>query len=83
LKWAAYGKQEGAGVGGDGGGGARGSGEIESQNKKGMGREGASAALEPEKRGRGGMHWQCHGDGEMAAAGPQDGVARVREGQGG
>jgi hypothetical protein len=53
LNCATYGKQEGARVGGDGGGGARGSGEIESRNKKGMGREGASTALEPEKRGEG------------------------------
>jgi hypothetical protein len=45
-----------------------------------MGREGISAALEPEEMGRGGVHGQCHGSGEMAAAGPQDGVARAREG---
>jgi hypothetical protein len=83
LKLAAYGKQEGAGVGGDGGGGARGSGEIGSRNKKGIGREGASAALEPKKRGRGGVHGQCHGDGKMAVAEPRDGVAHAREGQGG
>jgi hypothetical protein len=48
-----------------------------------MGREGASVALEPEKRGRGGMHWQCHGGGEIAATEPRDGVARAQESQGG
>jgi hypothetical protein len=44
-----------------------------------MGREGASVALEPEKRGRGGMHGQCHDGGEIAAAEPRDGVARAQE----
>jgi hypothetical protein len=51
LEWAAHGEQEGAGVGGDGGGGARGFGQVEDRNEKGMGKEGISAALEPEKRG--------------------------------
>jgi hypothetical protein len=83
LEWAAHGEQEGAGVGGDGGGGARGSGQVESRNENGMGREGASAALEPEKRGQGGMHGQCHGGGEIGAAEPRDGVARAQESQGG
>jgi hypothetical protein len=49
----------------------------------GMGREGSSAALEPEEMMRGGVHEQCHGDGEVAAAELRDGVARAREGQGG
>jgi hypothetical protein len=83
LEWAAHGEQEGAVVGGDGGGGARGSGQIESKNGNGMGREGASATFEPEKRGRGGMYEQCHGGGEIAAAEPRDGVARARESHGG
>jgi hypothetical protein len=48
-----------------------------------MGREGINAALEPEEMRRGGVHRQCHGGGEMAAAEPRDGVARTREGQGG
>jgi hypothetical protein len=34
----------------------RGSGQVESQRESGMGREGAGEALEPEKRGRGGVH---------------------------
>jgi hypothetical protein len=48
-----------------------------------MGREGSSAALEPEEMRRGGAHGQCHGDGEVAAAELRNGVARAREGQGG
>jgi hypothetical protein len=48
-----------------------------------MGEEGASAALEPEERERGGVHGRCHGDGERVAAEPQDGVARAQESQGG
>jgi hypothetical protein len=83
LERAAHGGQEGAGVGGDGGGGARGSGQSESRNGNGMGREGSSAALEPEEMRRGGVHGQCHGDGEVAAAELRVGVARAREGQGG
>jgi hypothetical protein len=47
------------------------------------GHGGGSAALEPEKRERGGMRGQCHGIGEMAAAKPWNGVARPQEGQGG
>jgi hypothetical protein len=43
----------------------------------------ASGTLEPEKRGRGGVHEQCHGDGELAAAEPRNGMACAREGQGG
>jgi hypothetical protein len=39
-----------------GGGGVSGSGRLESKRASGMGREGVSAALEPEKRGRGGVH---------------------------
>jgi hypothetical protein len=34
-----------------------------------MGREGASEAFEPEKRGRGSLHGQCHGGGEVAFGG--------------
>jgi hypothetical protein len=48
-----------------------------------MGREGSSAALEPEEMMRGGAHGQCHGDGEVAAVELRVGVARAREGQGG
>jgi hypothetical protein len=48
-----------------------------------MGREGSSAALEPEEMRRGGTHGQCHGDGEVAAAELRDGMARAQEGQGG
>jgi hypothetical protein len=36
----------------------RGSGQVESKKESGMGREGAGEALEPEKRGRGGVHGQ-------------------------
>jgi hypothetical protein len=79
----AHGEQKGAGDGGDGGGGARGSGQSKSRNGYGMGREGSSAALEPEEMRRGGAHGQCYGDGEVAAAEPRDGVARAQEGQGG
>jgi hypothetical protein len=83
LERAAHSGQEGAGVGGDGGGGARGPGQVKSRNKNGMERQGTSAALEPEKRERGGVHEQCHGGGEMAAAEPRDGMARAQESQGG
>jgi hypothetical protein len=34
----------------------RGLGRVESKRESGMEREGASEALEPEKRGRGGVH---------------------------
>jgi hypothetical protein len=83
LERAANGGQEGVGVGGDGGGGARGSGQSESRNRNGMGREGSSAALQPEEMMRGGAHGQCHGNGKVAAAELRDGVARAREGHGG
>jgi hypothetical protein len=83
LERAAHDEQEGAKDGGDGGGGARDSGQSKSRNRNGMGKEGSSAALEPEEMRRGGAHRQCHGDGEVAAAELQDGVARAREGQGG
>jgi hypothetical protein len=83
LERAAHGGQVGAGIGGDGGGGARGSGQSESRNRNGMGREGSSAALEPEEMIRGGAHGQCHGDGVVAAAELRHGVACAREGQGG
>jgi hypothetical protein len=40
----------------------RGSGQMESKRESGMGREGAGEALEPEKKGQGGVHgrllWQ-------------------------
>jgi hypothetical protein len=45
-----------------------------------MGREGSSAALELEEMRREGTHGQCHGDGEVAAAEPPDGVVRAQEG---
>jgi hypothetical protein len=81
LEGVAHGEQKGARVGGDGGGGAWGSGQSGSRNGNGMGREGSSAALEPEEMRRGGVHGQCHGDGETAAAEPRNGVACAREGQ--
>jgi hypothetical protein len=80
LERAAHGGQEGTGVEGDGGGDARGSGQSESRNRNEMGREGSSAALEPEEMMRGGAHGQCHGDGEVAAAELRVCVARAREG---
>jgi hypothetical protein len=83
LEGFAHGEQKGAGDGGDGGGGARGSGQSQSRNGNGMGREGSSAALEPEEMRREGVHGQCHGDGEVAAVELRVGVARAREGQGG
>jgi hypothetical protein len=83
LQWAAHSEQKGAGVGGDGGGGVRGPGQEESRSKDGMERREASDTLEPEKRGRGDVHEQCHGDGELAAVEPRNGVACAREGQGG
>jgi hypothetical protein len=76
-RWGLRGEQEGAGVGGDGGGCARGPGQVKSRNKNGMERQGTSAALEPEKRERGGVHGRCHGGGEMAVAELRDGVARA------
>jgi hypothetical protein len=42
---------------------------IGKQNGNGMGRVGVSAALEPEKRGRGGVRRQCHSDGELSLGG--------------
>jgi hypothetical protein len=39
---------------------------VKSKRGSGMGREGASEALEPEKRGRGGVHGHCYGGGEVA-----------------
>jgi hypothetical protein len=83
LEGVAHGEQKVAGDGGDGGGGARGSGQSKSRNGNGMGRERSSAALEPEEMRREGVHGQCHGDSKVAAAEPQDGVARAQEGQGG
>jgi hypothetical protein len=80
-RWGLHGEQEGAGVGGDGGGGVRGPGQVKSRNKNGMERQETSAALEPEKRERGGMHGRCHGGDKMAAAEPRNGVACMREGQ--
>jgi hypothetical protein len=58
-------------------------GNQRAENGNGMGREGSSAALEPEEMMRGGAHGQCHGDSEVAAAELRDSVARAREGQGG
>jgi hypothetical protein len=40
----------------EGGGGVLGSGRVKSKRGSGMGREGAGEALEPEERGRGGVH---------------------------
>jgi hypothetical protein len=51
LGWAAHGEQEVAGVEEGGGGGVLGSERLESKRASGMEREGASAALELEKRG--------------------------------
>jgi hypothetical protein len=78
LEGVAHGEQKGAGEGGDGIGGARGSRQSKSRNGNGIGREGSSAALEPEEMRRGGAHGQCHGDGEVAAAELRVGVARAR-----
>jgi hypothetical protein len=83
LERATHGGQEGAEVEGDGSGGARGSEQSEIGNRNGMGREGSSAALEPEEMRQKGAHGQCHGDGKVAAAELRDGVARAQEGQGG
>jgi hypothetical protein len=55
-RWELRGDQGLAGEEEGGGGGVRGSGRLESKRASGMGREGVSAALEPEKRGRGGVH---------------------------
>jgi hypothetical protein len=48
-----------------------------------MENEGASDALEPEKRGRGVCMTVCYDGGEVAAAEPWGGMAYAREGQGG
>jgi hypothetical protein len=61
-RWELRGDQELTGEEG-GGGGVRGSERLESKRASGMGREGASAALEPEKRGRGGVHGRRRGGG--------------------
>jgi hypothetical protein len=55
---AAHGEQRVAGVEEGGDGGVQGSGRLEIKRANGMGREGASATLEPEKRRRGGVHRQ-------------------------
>jgi hypothetical protein len=55
---AAHGGQRIAGVEEGGGGGVLGFGRVKSKRGSGMGREGAGEALEPEERGRGGMHGQ-------------------------
>jgi hypothetical protein len=55
-RWELRGDQGLAGEEEGGGGGASGSGRLESKRAIGMGREGVSAALEPEKRGRRGVH---------------------------
>jgi hypothetical protein len=47
-----------AGVEEGGGGGVLGSGRVKSKRGSGIGREGAGEALEPEERGRGGVHGQ-------------------------
>jgi hypothetical protein len=39
--------------------------------------------LKQKRGGEGGVHGQCHGDSEMAAAEPRDGVAHAQESQGG
>jgi hypothetical protein len=53
----------------EGGGGVRGSGRLESKRASGMGREGASAALEPVKRGPGGCTGGSGGSGELSLGG--------------
>jgi hypothetical protein len=50
-RWELRGDLELVGEEEGGGGGVWGSGRLESKRASGMGREGASAALEPEKRG--------------------------------
>jgi hypothetical protein len=52
-----------------GGGGVRGSGRVKSKRGSGMGREGASEALELKKRRRGGAHGHCHYGGEVSFGG--------------
>jgi hypothetical protein len=52
-KWGLRGGEEEGG-----GGGVLDSGRLEIKRASGMGRKGASATLEPEKRGRGGVHRQ-------------------------
>jgi hypothetical protein len=74
-RWELRGDEELAGEEEGGGGGVRGSGRLESKRASGMGREGASAALESEKRGRGGITGGCCG-GEVA-----DGRAAGRRGK--
>jgi hypothetical protein len=56
LRWELHGDQGLAGEEEGAAGVFRGLGEVESKRESGMGREGAGEALEPEKRGRGGMH---------------------------
>jgi hypothetical protein len=56
LRWELCGDQGLTGEEEGGGGGVRGSGRLESKRASVMGREEASAALEPEKRERGGVH---------------------------
>jgi hypothetical protein len=50
-RWELRGDQGLAGEEEGGGGGIRGSGRVKSKRGSGMGREGASEAFEPEKRG--------------------------------
>jgi hypothetical protein len=57
-RWELRGNQGLTGEEEGGGSGVSGSGRLESKRASGMGREGVSAALEPEKRGRGGVHGQ-------------------------
>jgi hypothetical protein len=54
--WELRGDQRLTGEEEGGGGGVQRFGRLESKRANGMGREGVSAALEPEKRGRGGVH---------------------------
>jgi hypothetical protein len=56
LWWELRGDQGLAGEEEGGDGGVRGSRRLESKRASGMGREEASATVEPEKRERGGVH---------------------------
>jgi hypothetical protein len=55
-RWELHGDQGLAGEEEGGGGGVSGSRRLESKRVSGMGRERVSATLEPEKRGREGVH---------------------------
>jgi hypothetical protein len=80
--WELRGDQELAGEEEGGGSDVRCSGRLESKRASEMGREGASAALKPEKRGRGGVHrWllQRRGGGRQSCGAAWHARERARE----